>query len=269
MMTEATPPAQAERSAEIRFLRRVLSAAAVVVLALLLRRAANAVLLALASVLVAVLLLLAAARLLERLGFSRGYALLVAGGAILVVLALSVLFIGSQLQAQVAELASRLPEAVRSFEQRLGIDIPALGGQGGQGQGGPSGGGSGVVTGILAQIATFGRLLLDALSGLFLAVVGGAFLAANPGLYRSGLVRLLPPGQHGRADGTLKATGNALRLWLMGQLIAMSIVGVLVGSAPGRSGCRRRSPSASSPGWPSSCRRSDPSRAPCRHCCSR
>ncbi len=223
MMTDSTPPAEAERSAEIRFLRRVLITAAVAVLALLLWRAANAVLLALASVLVAVLLL-TAAQPLDRLGLSRGYALLAAGGAILVALALFVLLMGSQLQAQFAELANRLPEAVRSLEQRLGIDVPAFGGHGGQ-----SGGGSGVPAGILGQIATFGRLLLDALSGLVLAVVGGVFLAASPGLYRRGLVRLLPRSQHGRAEDTLKAIGNALRLWLMGQLIAMSIVGVLVG----------------------------------------
>jgi predicted PurR-regulated permease PerM len=61
-------------------------------------------------------------------------------------------------------------------------------------------------------------------------VVGGAFLAGEPELYRRGLVKLVP-GERARErlGDTLDTTGRALRRWLLGQLLSMTIVGVLTG----------------------------------------
>lgn len=75
-----------------------------------------------------------------------------------------------------------------------------------------------------------GAILLSAGGGITDAVlmaVGGVYLAAQPRLYRHGVLRLLPLDQRGVADEALTASGTALRAWLGGQLLAMAVVGTL------------------------------------------
>lgn len=60
-------------------------------------------------------------------------------------------------------------------------------------------------------------------------LVAGFFLAADPGTYRRGLVMLFPVSHQPLIGDTLEACGRSLRLWLLGELIAMTVVGLLVG----------------------------------------
>jgi hypothetical protein len=64
-------------------------------------------------------------------------------------------------------------------------------------------------------------------TNLFLVLFAGLYIAAQPGLYRHGLLKLIPPHERGRIDATLTRCGASLRNWLLGQLIAMIVVGVL------------------------------------------
>lgn len=57
----------------------------------------------------------------------------------------------------------------------------------------------------------------------------GLFLAADPGLYRRGLLRLIPLRARPRWETALIEAGHALERWLLGQLVAMVCVGVLTG----------------------------------------
>lgn len=77
-----------------------------------------------------------------------------------------------------------------------------------------------------------GTILLSAGGGItdaVLMMVGGIYLAAQPQLYRRGLLRLLPLDRRVLADNALTASGQALRAWLGGQLLAMAVVGLLTG----------------------------------------
>lgn len=233
---------EGERQAEIRFLRRVLIVLAVAALALFLWAARGALLLAFGSVVVAVLLLAAAHPFQRYLGLSRGWALLAGGGVLLGVLALVGMLVGGQIQAQVAELGSRLPEAAQALERRIGVDLPnltraaeSLGGEQEAGaperRPGTSGDPIGVsdLSDALGRIASFGVVLVDGLSALVLALVGGAYLAASPGFNRRGLVALVPKSQQGRVEALFEACGNALHGWLLATLLSMAAVGLLVG----------------------------------------
>jgi predicted PurR-regulated permease PerM len=234
-------PASAGLQPEVRFLRKVLIVVAVVALALLAWMVRDALLLTFAGVLTAVLLLAAAKPLEQRLGLSRTWSLVSVGLAIGLLLALAGMMVGSQVQAQIAQLGEQLPRAVSAFEDRFGVEVPAIGRDGqlpapedkaeeaGRG-GGAAGGLDASLIGTLAgRIASAGSFILNALSALVLAVVGGFFLAADPTLYRRGVVKLLPASQQDRAEEALLASGRALRLWLGAQLVSMSIVGTLVG----------------------------------------
>jgi predicted PurR-regulated permease PerM len=54
----------------------------------------------------------------------------------------------------------------------------------------------------------------------------GVFVAAEPGLYRAGLLHLVPPPQRRGAAQTLDAVGYNLRWWLVAQLTLMVTMAV-------------------------------------------
>jgi predicted PurR-regulated permease PerM len=62
-----------------------------------------------------------------------------------------------------------------------------------------------------------------------LVIVGGIYLAAQPKLYRSGLLKLFPAGSRDRIDQALDDCWTALRLWLAGRLVSMVFIGLLTG----------------------------------------
>jgi predicted PurR-regulated permease PerM len=75
-------------------------------------------------------------------------------------------------------------------------------------------------TGVFSM--TFGVLAMFVVF-LFL----GLFLAATPGLYVNGMIRLIPISKRARAREVLSATGSVLRWWLLGKVAEMIVVGVL------------------------------------------
>jgi predicted PurR-regulated permease PerM len=55
----------------------------------------------------------------------------------------------------------------------------------------------------------------------------GFYLAAQPSLYRDGLISLAPLGAREKVRTTLDVMAQALRLWLVGQFIQMALIGLL------------------------------------------
>lgn len=80
------------------------------------------------------------------------------------------------------------------------------------------------LTNVLTGVFSFGFSFVTA---LVIAVLGGIYLAAQVGLYRDGLIQLLP--HRLRPDGveTLEDISSALRLWVLGQMISMVLIGLL------------------------------------------
>lgn len=65
---------------------------------------------------------------------------------------------------------------------------------------------------------------------LLVVFVGGIYLASQPGLYRGGLLKLMPRKSRKLSSIALDDSGRALRLWLLGQLVSMALVGTLTGA---------------------------------------
>lgn len=76
-----------------------------------------------------------------------------------------------------------------------------------------------------SSLALAATQTVSAVGGVGLMLVVGAYLAGDPGLYREGLVRLVPPAFRSQVDGALLASGHALSRWLLGQGISMLFVG--------------------------------------------
>lgn len=179
-------------------------------------------LLAFIALTLAVLLSAAAETLQRYLGLARKWSLLAVGVLILVVVAGLWLLIGSQIETQVSEFVRRLPQALRSMEDRLGLQFWER-----------DGSGNGLfgyrMQEIVQQVFSIGRTAFSLVAGLIVVIFGAAFLAVNPTTYVHGVIALFPTSQHERINKALADTGRALRLWLKAELISMSIVGVLVG----------------------------------------
>ena len=77
------------------------------------------------------------------------------------------------------------------------------------------------------QVTWFGATALGFVTNLLLILFGGVYLAINPGLYRNGLLKMLPTSAQDAVGETMDATGRALKAWLVGQLIAMLVTGIM------------------------------------------
>jgi len=87
---------------------------------------------------------------------------------------------------------------------------------------------------LLAQLGGAKRFFLPVLSstltvaaGILLILFLAIYLAVDPSLYRRGLLRLVPRRARPRADKMLGAIAGTLRKWLVTQLIAMVVIGVV------------------------------------------
>ncbi|HUE46732.1 MAG TPA: AI-2E family transporter [Aestuariivirgaceae bacterium] len=94
----------------------------------------------------------------------------------------------------------------------------------GEGQGGAADAASAIAQqAASAMLAAFGIA-----SSLIILLAIAIFAAADPDLYRRGLLTLLPPARRDRMRETLEATAHALRWWFLAQVIAMLALGVTV-----------------------------------------
>ncbi|MCJ8521683.1 putative PurR-regulated permease PerM [Pseudorhizobium tarimense] len=130
------------------------------------------------------------------------------------------MLLGSQIQTQFSELIERLPDLVQMIAGRFGIDNPqdtlmreieeAVS-----------------QASFLSNFAGISSTALGIVSDLVIVFVAGIYLAADPGIYRRGLLLLFPRSNRQEARDTLEVVGASLRLWLLGQLLGMLLVGAL------------------------------------------
>jgi predicted PurR-regulated permease PerM len=157
---------------------------------------------------------------------------------------------------QAVELRTRVPEAVDRIEAwvnaRPGVAGLFLGGR--EVAASPAGAGTSANTGqgqgrapvvpiasvptlrdrITEQLSGTARYLFPFLSstltvaaGLFLILVLAIYVGADPALYHVGLMHLFPHGARARAGVVLTRVATVLRKWLVTQLIAMVVIGVV------------------------------------------
>ncbi len=73
--------------------------------------------------------------------------------------------------------------------------------------------------------------VLGAVGGLVIVLFLAMYIAATPGLYREGVLHLVPHRHRGRAEDVLDALRDTLRQWLIARVMAMVIIGVITGGA--------------------------------------
>src|SRR5262245_26242621 len=208
-------PSDQDQTAETRFVRKVLIVGAVVAFAALVWSLREILLLVFASVLLAVILRFIAEILSVRTGMTNSWSLVVAGGVVVGLVAAVITLFGAQLAGQFNVLASQLQSVERTvagyFDVSSAKDLL-----------------SSSLGSLFARALSWGTTAIAATAGLLLVIVGGVYMAIDPDIYRNGLIKLVPPEWQPRIRATLDDAGEALRMWIGAQLLAMVIVGILI-----------------------------------------
>jgi predicted PurR-regulated permease PerM len=141
---------------------------------------------------------------------------------VLVIVAFAWLF-GAQIGAQVSQLSETIPETSEGIQEWL-LTVP---------------GGEALLASLrnfsldgndaLPSVPQLLGWLAGAITDFLVVLFGAVFIAANPGLYRRGVATLFPRDRRSLADEALCESGQAIKLWMIGQFISMAVVGTLTG----------------------------------------
>jgi predicted PurR-regulated permease PerM len=82
---------------------------------------------------------------------------------------------------------------------------------------------------VVDQAAGAAWRVVDGLVALVIVIFTGLYLAAHPQPYIRGILRMFPLARRNRIGEVLYACGYTLRWWLFGQLLAMAVVGLMMG----------------------------------------
>lgn len=209
------------------FIRRLLVTLALGALALVLFHLRHVLLLAFGAALVAVFLRALANPIRKRTPLNAEASL---GAAVLAVIVLVVgagYFVGAQVSAQLGQLQQDLPAAWAAAQRQIG------GYQIGQwllariheSTGAPTGG-FGPLAGRIGHLTAAS---FDAVAQGVVVVVAGVYFAAQPELYRQGLLKLVPSSVRPQMETAVGESAVALRKWLLGTALAMLAMGLLAG----------------------------------------
>ncbi len=172
------------------------------------------------GLIVATLLTALADRLVQWTPLKRKASVAIVLLSLIIAFGLTFYYVGDQAVKQFAELRQTLPQAIETTTEWLESQpfgaglLPEAGGQ--QEMEVPWG-----------NVAGYTGTLVGGIANMLLMIVIGVYLAFTPNVYNRGIVRLTPPIYRERTDKALACAGTGLRQWLVGQLLAMLLVGVL------------------------------------------
>lgn len=202
------------------FVERLVIALIVVGLALLLWNLRGLFLLLFGAVLVAVIFNQVARPLRDRLGVPAPLALLAAVLIVAGLIGTAFWMFGAEVTRQAGALREAIPAAFALLQTRL--DALGLGDAARQWSATLSEGG-----GIVSNFGNIAMSVGNGIADTLLVLVGGIYLAAQPDLYRVGMIKLVPSRGRALAAEALNASSRALKLWLLGRLVSMCAVGIL------------------------------------------
>jgi predicted PurR-regulated permease PerM len=179
----------------------------------------DVILIAVGAILIGVLLHLVAEPLIRWCKLPQSLALVLSGILIIGAVGGAAYLFGRQIEAELADVVARASTAVTQIAAQL-QQSPAGKFVLSHIQGGSSFSIASFLSGIFSVSIRF-------LEALVVTVIGGFYLAAQPELYRRGLGKLFPRPLRAEADETIEDIGRGLRLWLIGELIQMVLIGAL------------------------------------------
>lgn len=200
------------------FFKRVLIVIGVAVTPVLVWYLFGVVLLTFGAIILAMLLHLGAQPLERWLRLPQWAALVLSGLIILFVIVGTGYLFGTQISGQFQDVMQRTVVAADGIQKNLQSTAPGRFLLEHMSSGNLS------IADVLPNLVKVSTTFIE---GVIIMIICGAYMAAQPGLYRKGLIWLFPPRHHHRAAEIFDGIAEALRLWLLGQLIEMFVIGAL------------------------------------------
>jgi predicted PurR-regulated permease PerM len=202
----------------IEFLKRSLTFVTVATIPVLIWYLSDPMLLGFGAILVAVLLRLGAEPFIRWLSVPQSGALVLSGLLILIIVVGAGFLFETRIAGQMQDVLQRITSAEQVISASLqGSEVGKRLLTHIQGQG----------FSLVGFVAQFFAVSVRFLAAVIVLLISGAYLAAQPNLYRDGLIQLFPPRLRASVAETIDDIGNALRLWLLGQLMQMVLIGLL------------------------------------------
>ena len=131
-------------------------------------------------------------------------------------------YLGPQLAQQLSALWDRLQQILTTLRESYGQT--ALGHRAFESLSNAGGGVSSHIAGYVGQIANY---MVSGAAWVLIVIATTLYLAISPDLYINGAVSLFPLRYRDRARNVLRDIGRTLQWWSLGQLIDMTVVGLL------------------------------------------
>lgn len=154
-------------------------------------------------------------------GMRRGFALTLSVVALLAIFGTVFTLFGTQLAGQFDTIRDSIPPAldqVRDLLDKVGLGEPARD---------MLDEGSGDLSKLLSQAGGYALTLGNSLANFVLVFVGAIFIAGDPGVYRRGLLLLMPQRAEDTVSQALDDASRGLRGWMMGQAVSSLVVAAL------------------------------------------
>jgi predicted PurR-regulated permease PerM len=202
---------------EWMFVRRVLIVFAIGALVASLWVLSDIVLLVFGAALVAVVLRTLMVPIANATGMGDSGALAASVTIIICVIGALVVPFGSMLIEQIEYLIQQLPLALGALTQPLNLGHVSEAWQ------------SSAIGNLASKAVTWGSTIFGAAASFVLVLVGGIYFAASPGQYHGGLITLFPERWHKIVGATIDDASYSLGQWVRAQVVAMAIVGTMMG----------------------------------------
>jgi len=220
-LTPSSP--QSARAFDSRVFKATVIILATAGAAYLLWRLVDLLLLLFACTLTALILLTITNMIRRRIKMPFAVALTLTIFALTAVIVGAFWFFGAAMSAQFADLITRLPGAWDAVQARLHRSTVGELILTRAGDFAPSGQ---RIVGLITSAVAIGGSIVSALA---VVIIGGIYLAAQPGLYGGGTLKLIPAKARAKSAETFDAIAVSLRGWLKGQALGMAFVGVGTG----------------------------------------
>lgn len=185
----------------------------------------DVLLLILAGVLLATLLREAAKRLSKHTKVTEGWATLLISLGIVALLVLSIWLLAPQVNQQVDQLSKELPKSIENLEKQLATQSWGqflLGKAHSLENSMADNKETWIKKGFGILSSTFGVL-----ANIYVIFFISIFVAAQPKVYKQGVIMLFPLKKRDRATDVMDQLGETLYKWFVGKLFSMLVVGIL------------------------------------------
>jgi len=217
---EPADPAKTELPYTARMWQTIAIVSLFITMLLVVRVAFNVLLMALAGCLIAVYFHGLGDLIQRKTRITRRSAMLLSIAGTLVIIALTVWFIGTKIQIQIAELSNTLPETIRITKAKLNstplgrkvIDYTS----------------SQHSEKLLDTATSFFNTGFGVLGDLYIILFLGIFFTASPTLYKDGILLLIPQPRKAQGIRIIDRISGSLRGWLRGMLVSMILITVLI-----------------------------------------